>query len=172
MILSNHMRTIEHSIEQWAQEKLKTLSMTEQESVRIWNVIQSQFALQTTTVVIHEPTTAMAWVQSMMRWSLIPVAAMALLVVTTVVEENNDTTNNPQPLPIVSMNQKIEEEQPDIVVDVRIVQSSRRLTRKSALYAGRNQTVFVAWGESIFTPVVQASATQSEKVGNNVFSQL
>lgn len=177
------MATIEHFVEQWAQEKRKILSMTDQESVRIWNVIQSKLEIPVISdqkSVIKEHRWSFGLNHVMLRWSIIPVAAMALLIITTTVEKSSDIPTIPQTLPVVLNDKKIDIEPLNVVEvqngdtgfkKVRTVALKRQTVEKRELYASRGQSVFVTWGTSVFSPE-QASTRSGEVLGTSVFSEL
>jgi len=175
------MSTIEYSIEQWAALKRQDLSMSEQESVRIWNTVLSTLEQGRVPVVVGESPRSTDWKQTLMRWSIIPVAAMALLVITTTVEKSSDVPTSPQPLPVV-LNDRKNDGAALNVVDVKnsdapnknvrtVVFKRRVLVAKRELYASRDQSVFAAWGESVFSPQ-QASTHSGQVFGTSVFSEL
>lgn len=161
------MSTIEQHIEQWAQEKRQTLSMTEQESVRIWNVIQSEMTHEYAPKVTFWSvirSVSVGW-----RWSLVPAMA-AVFMMMAVMQEGNGNIGTPEPLqietigmnttpaPSSSMEGNVVTPEPvkknNILVDrastIR-TPSDRRVSRQRVV-ATREQTVFVAWGTSVYGP--------------------
>ncbi len=66
------MPTIEHFIQEWASQKRQTLSMTEQESVRIWNSVLLKLESEPVSVVVAQPTGVSVWLHSLVRLSIIP----------------------------------------------------------------------------------------------------
>ncbi len=161
------MSTIEQHIEQWARQKRQTLSMTEQEGVRIWNVIQSQIILEDvprTGLWSSITSFSAGW-----RWSLVPAIATVFMMM-AVIHEGNGNISTPDPLQIetVSMNAAIvpssgaegSSATSESVADNAVLvdrastirtPSARRVSGKR-IVATRDQTVFVAWATSVYGP--------------------
>lgn len=181
------MATIERLVEIWAEEERKNLAMTEQERVRIWNMIEMRL-----DEVIPQPTvtsinTDRYWIR-WMRWSMVPAMA-AVFMMMAVMQEGNGNMGALESLPseTVSMNTTLE---PSSMIDTVATQpvaevkavtprvsTIRAPSRRSAaprIVAARGQSVFVAWGSSVYGPggnVVTADQTTNQNPwASSVFS--
>lgn len=175
IILPNHMTTIEHAIQQWAFEKRKTLFMTEQESVRIWNVIQSQLGTESLGATATTSVRWGSWVPTFVRWSLVPAMAVILLTVVVTTEGNGvfvpsesvtdiaNTATAPEPAPVADVAVAPSPEIP--------LRSTIAVAPVRKVYAGRNQSVFVAWAPSVYGPGSTNSIENSQNIrAKSVFS--
>lgn len=174
------MATVEQLLQQWAQEERKNLAMTEQESVRIWNRIEmhmDEFVVKEAQPVVSTSVSRWAF---WMRWSLVPAMA-AVFMMMAVLHEGNGNVGEPTVIPanpaatVVATAPMVTVAPEEVVLEATTIRApSVRGSSTRHIFASRGQSVFVAWGTSVYGPgenVVTVSQTNSKNPwASSVFS--